>query len=714
MRIWMTIVIIACCVTAFADDKPSIAAFKVESAPRIDGKLSEAAWQKAEKAGPLLRYEPTSGNAMDERTEFAIMYDHRHLYIGVWLYDRQPDRITARKMTRDGDIFSDDNVFMAIDTFLDKRNGYVFALNPNGARYDGITSNNGNLNRNWDGEWLARTNIDHRGWQAEIAIPLNSISFDPRIDTWGFNISRTIKRGTQERGRWSNPSPSISTREMAEAGTITGLEGLQQGFGLQFAPFAVGRYSDLNGDIDWNGDVGGDIRYRLTPNLLASLSINTDFAETEVDRRQLNFSQFPLFFPEKRDFFLEDSGIFEFGPELDRNYGFRSALIPFFSRRIGLNDENEIVPITAAGKISGRVGDYNIGLLDASVDGTQGSENAFAGRISRNIFEQGNIGFIATSGDPNTNRSNTVFGPDFNYRTGHFLGNKIFTANAFALGVDDEFNGTSSAWGASVAYPNDTVHVNLKYLHIDKDFDPALGFVRRDGINGYSGNFSYEPRPENHPYIRKTSYSYITQYYTDLDHSVESVDHIFYPLNIDFNSGDEISFHVTREYEFLDDDLELFNRLTIPSGGYWWTEYELEIETTNKRLFGGEIEYQFGGFYHGSRHIVSADIEILPGKHLEMNAEYAYNYIDIDDEDFTTHLSALKMRCNISPDLTWHQLVQHDSVSKSIGYNSRLQWEYAPGSSLYLVYNQAADANDDSLTSTDRDASIKIGGSLRF
>ena len=321
--------------------RPSIEAVRVDEPPDIDGRLDDPVWELAPAAGPLYQYEPLEGDEMSEQTEFRFVYDDEALYIGVWCFDSEPDKILARVMARDDRITDDDSIIVVLDPFLDHRNGYMFMVNPNGARLDALITDNTNINSDWDGIWRARASIDEEGWKAEIEIPFKSLSFDPDSDTWGFNLSRGVKRKS-ERGRWSSPRRSIRTYNVGEAGRLTGLRDLQQGVGLDVVPYVLGRWTSdrTRASDDVDNEFGGDIRYRVTPNLTASLSYNTDFAETEVDARQVNLTRFPLFFPEKRDFFLEDAGIFEFA-NLGRFSRRRTLisgsrppeLLPFFSRR---------------------------------------------------------------------------------------------------------------------------------------------------------------------------------------------------------------------------------------------------------------------------------------------------------------------------------------------------------------------------------------------
>jgi len=707
-------------------EKPTIAATRVDTPPVIDGHLDDAVWSQAEVGGPLFGYDPPTGEAMNDRTEFRFLYDSQNLYMGIWCFDSEPEKITARLMSRDAYVFSDDYVFLCFDTFRDKRNGYNFVVNPLGARRDALISDNTRLDEDWDTIWSVRTSRDERGWYVELKLPFKSIAFDPESEVWGFNMSRSITR-RRERGRWTAARPDVRTYMVAEAGTITGLRGLDQGIGLDVVPYVVGRYDDdrVDSDVDRTGDFGVDARYRLTPNLTASLSYNTDFAETEVDERQVNLTRFPLFFPEKRDFFLEDSGIFNFGG-LQRRSSSRTQrtgvrppeFLPFFSRRIGLDDDGDVVPVLGAAKLTGRVGDWNIGVLDAVLDSHDnlGEKNVFVGRVSRNILEQSSVGLLSTVGDPNSDTENAVLGGDFRYRTNRLLGTNILEAGAFALGsytedLDDE---TDGAFGANVSLPNDFYLAEASFFQIGENFDSALGFVPRTGIRSYGTAAGYQPRPESIDFVRQTSSIYRSQHVTDLDDRLETAIHTFTPLLVSFDSADEIWFQSIYEFDSPAEDFEISDGVVLLEDDYWWLSHSVGVDTASKRMVSAEFIYTFGEFYTGDRDRYLFEAKAFPWKHLGMAAGYTINRVRLAEGDFDTRVTSARMQWNINPDLTWFHLLQYDSVSENVGFNSRIQWELRPGSLLYLVLNQSFLREDRRLDLEQTELTAKLGVTLRF
>ncbi|MFT4638234.1 MAG: hypothetical protein ACI8T1_001553 [Verrucomicrobiales bacterium] len=704
------------------EGKPTIQAVRLTRAIKVDGKLDEPFWQTAPPIDSLYQYEPRAGDELTEDTEVRFVYDDKAIYMGVSCLDRNPDGIIARGMERDGFISPDDYVYFMMDTFHDQRNGYVFSVNPNGARYDALLSRGTSTNSEWDGVWQVKTSIDDEGWKAEIAIPFNSLSFDPNNDTWGFNISRNIRRKS-ERGRWTGARPEIRTSYAAEAGDLTGLEDLKQGLGIEFSPYVVGRYHRGGGDTDYLGDAGADFRYRITPNISATLSYNTDFAETEVDDRQINLTRFPLFFPEKRGFFLEDSGIYNFGgltSSRRSRTGLRNLLVPYFTRRIGLSDDGDILPITLAGKVAGRVGDYEIGLTHARLQGRHGlgNQQVTSGRIVRHFGEQSSLGVLATAGNPNSDGDNVLLGADYRFRTSDFLGDKFLQSDIFALGTsnDDPDLGNQSdyAYGFSLSYPNEPLYLSLKYMEIGEDFNPALGFVRRQGVRAYATTSSYTLRQGDSSWLREYRIGLDTEHFTSLDNLLDSAEYTFTPLEIKFTSADEFEIKIEHSIDRPTEDFEIADGVIISAGNYAWTDISATFTSAQKRMIGVEMGVALGDFYDGNRQRAFIELNILPNKHLSLDLDYGINRIDLPNAQFDTHLASARMVWKFTPDLTWSHLVQYDSISDSMGFQSLLRWEYLPGSELFAVVNQSYLHEYRTWKTVDEELAVKVGANVRF
>jgi hypothetical protein len=418
-----------------AGDARQAPVFQISEPIKLDGILNEPVWRDNPPIGDFVQVEPHPGQPPTAATKVWLAYTKDALYVAARCEDRHPARLIATEMMRDGFLMSDDNVEIVLDTFHDLRNGYYFATNPVGVLVDGRITENRFPSREWDGIWNVRTHIDDEGWTAEFEIPFKSLGFSPGARNWGFNISRQIGR-LRETSRWASPSLDVRLTNMARAGAITGLEGLSQGAGLDVRPYAIGGYSrDIDAarrsSLARNG--GADIFYRITSNLVSSTTFNTDFAETEVDTRQVNLTRFSLFFPERRAFFLEDAGVFEFGPGGGgggRGGGMRRRnvdLMPFFSRRIGLIEDEDgnafETPIRVGEKLTGKVGRFDLGLMDVRTgeSDTAPAANLAVGRVKANFWKQSYVGALFTNGDPTGINSNRVEGLDLRLATSNFL-----------------------------------------------------------------------------------------------------------------------------------------------------------------------------------------------------------------------------------------------------------------------------------------------------
>jgi hypothetical protein len=699
-----------------------VEASRTERPPVIDGRLGDAAWNDAILIDNLRQVEPVENGEPSERTEVRILYDADFLYIAFRCFDREPSGIIATEMRRDGAAssggrgfgnggtnFRDDRVMVVLDTFHDRRNGFYFEINPVGARTDGLIENNDDLRTDWDGIWYGKASIDDAGWAAEIAIPFKTVGFNERSDTWGLNLQRSIRRRNEDI-RWSAPQQNKELTSVADAGELTGLMGLNQGIGLDVVPFGVASYlRDHNeNDEDWDLDAGFDLFYNFTPSLKAAITVNTDFAETEVDERQVNLTRFPLFFPEKRDFFLQDAGIFNFG-------GIRMNPLPFHSRRIGIGADGEEVDIIAGAKITGRIGDLNLGLLDVQTDdhaGVNGS-NLAVGRVSYNVLSESDVGVIGTYGDPRSNGSNALYGFDFNFRDSQFSGDQTATGHAWILqsntpGVD----GGETAWGLKAGWPNDIVDWEVGFTHIDQDFNPALGFVPRGGIREYYTQFRYRWRPGG--VIRRIDVGTFATLITDLDNDLESSEINLNLLSIETEYGDEFDVEYSIVKEVLDEDFEISEGVVIPVGSYDWQRTGVAYSGSQARLLRFEADASYGGFWSGESLELQAGVEWRASANLSLSLEYEYNDVDLDEGDFITRLARARANIYFTPDISWQTFIQYDNVSDTLGINSRFHWIIQPGSDFYLVLNQGYDIIDSRPHSGFTELTSKVGWTFRF
>ncbi len=668
-------------------ERPTAGATRTSAVIKVNGQLDEAAWADAVPIGRLMQRVPEENAAATEDTEIRVLYTTTTLYFGILCRDRTPNAIVSTRLTRDADIESDDGILIALDPFLDHRNGFFFAVNPAGARVDGQIENNAeDLSTDWDGIWEAAARITPEGWVAEIAIPFKTLRFKPGQTVWGLNIERLIKR-RNEADLWATPRRDNWVTNMAQAGRLEGIEGISQGRGLDIRPYVSGGAENSDGKLQ----AGVDIFKNLTPNLNASVTVNTDFAETETDTRQVNLTRFPLFFPEKRSFFLEGAGVFEVAATNEE------SVLPFFSRRIGLLEGHE-VPILVGAKVVGRQSDYNIGVLDVQTQGVDDfggeagrrldSQNLFVARVSRNIFRQSWVGGIVTHGNPEGTGQNTLVGADVRLATSEFKGDKNLSASAFFLRTDDEASGkTDYAFGGNVDYPNDMIDCSFGWRQIGDDFNPALGFVPRQGIRRLSPGFAFKPRPGRFG-IRQLEFQVQPVWVWDLHNLMQTWDVYASPFTAEFESGDQIEVNVTPQYERLSEPFEIVDGVEIPAGVYRMTRWGFQVETANKRRLVAQAEYSWGGFYTGTRRDVQVSVTVKPNTHIYASLQYERNDVSLSEGDFSVHVATLSADYNFSPNVSWANLLQYDSESRILGVQSRFRWILKPGSDLFVVINR--------------------------
>jgi hypothetical protein len=665
--------------------RPSLAAAPLAGAIRLDGVLDEPAWTQAPAITNLTMSEPTPGAAPAGRTVVRVVADRKVLVIGVRCDDPDAAGIVSFTKARDGLLQNEDHVKVVLDTFQDARSGYVFAVNPGGARYDALIQPGGETeNANWDGLWEAATSRDGGGWSVEIRIPVSTLSFKQGLSSWNFNVQRRVQR-LQEVDRWSGWSRDYKVTQMSHAGELAGLPEFDLGIGLSVRPAvtAGGGLPSPGADVDGTLQPSLDVTQRLGSNLLGSLTVNTDFAETEVDTRRTNLTRFPLFFPEKRTFFLEGADIFSFG------LGLGESLLPYYSRRVGLVSGRE-VPILVGGKVNGRVSGTNVGaqvVQTRAVDGVAPDATLAVVRLKQNVLAESSVGLIATAGDPRGRAGSWLLGGDATYQTSRMKGGKNFLLGIWGIAMGrDGLGSDSNAYGVSLDYPNDLWDTVVKYWRIGRDFDPSLGFVARPGVHAYTFDTEYKPRPGFWS-IRQMFFEFRNSLATDLDGQWESYRVFTAPVNWRFESGDRVEVNWVPTGEHLAAPFEVAPGVVLPPGSYHWTRYRLEAGTASKRRFSGQFTWWFGGFYEGTLQqlIWTTAWNPAPIVTLELNGEYDVGRLDAGD--FTTTLVGTRVRLNLSPDLTISSYLQYDSLSRSFGTNTRLRWTVSPAGDLFIIYN---------------------------
>jgi len=673
-------------------DSPVALARRTTETIRIDGRLDEVAWQRADPIGPLRQREPIENSEPSEETSVRVLYDDTALYIAVVCHDRSTDGIVSTQLTRDANLDVDDRITIVLDPFFDHRNGFFFQVNPAGARSDGQVSNNSErLSLDWDGIWNASARISDEGWVAEIEIPFKTLRFKPEQSVWGFNVERQIKR-RQETDRWAAPRQNIWIGNFAEAGRLEGLDGIRQGLGLDVRPYLSGGEGNSGGEF-----TGGiDIFQNITPNLNAAVTVNTDFAETEADIRQVNLTRFPLFFPEKRTFFLEGAGVFDIAGLANT-----TDIRPFFSRRVGLVEDvtgdTVTVPLRVGVKLTGRQSDYNVGILDVETGsqldpllpgGFVERQNLIAARVSRNIFQQSWIGGIVTHGNPTGSGSNTLVGADARFATSTFRGDKNLSLALYLLGTDDQASATrASAGGFTIDYPNDRWDVALSWKQIGDNFQPSVGFVPRTGIRKTDLNMAFQPRPESWG-IRQFFFEFRPTYITNLQNRVENWRIFIAPFNTRTESGEHLEWNYIPEFEHLDAPFEIATNIIVPAGSYRWTRYRAEANSATKRPWVIDAALWWGGFYGGTRRQVEFGVTLKPNTHVALSMRTERNDVTLPQGSFYTQILTVRADYNFTADVSWANLAQYDNESRIAGLQSRFRWILQPGNDLFLVLNR--------------------------
>ena len=697
----------------------------------LDGSLDEPSWSKAVPAADFIQIDPTNGDPATERTEVRVVFDGERLYLGVTCFDSQPDAWIGWQLRRDERLFSDDGFMWTIDTFLDGRTGYFFEMNPSGLMADALMGLNGQ-NREWDGIWNARARRSDIGWTLEIEIPFRTLNFNPASDTWGINFQRVVRR-KNEQSIWSGWARNQGVQRMSNAGLLTGIRDVTQGHGLDIKPY--GLVSSLaspgrgNPATTTDASAGLDLFYNPTPLLRTNLTINTDFAQTEVDQRQVNLTRFSLFFPEQRDFFLDGATFFDFASDGGTENFFgpvgrsnEERVIPFFSRRIGLSADATPQKIDFGTKVTGQVGAQDVGLLHVRTGEESGfsSDDFTVARVKRRVLQQSYIGALYTRRDPRGAGVgvNHTAGLDARLATSTFLGDQNLEGSGWVLynSRPDMSSGTS-AFGATLQYPNDLWNGRIDAKEVQENFDPAVGFVLRRAYRQYSQAVEYGPRPPNHRYIRQVTIGGSLETVTDLHNDVLKRTIVVQPAQLQLHSQDNFRFTTTRQYERLDTPFALTPGITLPLGAaYTFQRYRLFMSTANRRALSVNSSYEFGEFYSGTRveQTVNLNVRVRPGLFFFLTGQW--NDVELPEGHFTTRLYRLVTETQFSPFIAVTHNIQYDSQSAVLGWQSRFRWIMTPGNDLYVVYthNWRDDALLDRFSTLDRRLASKILYTYRF
>ncbi len=687
---------------AAAAERRSVAAMRLGAGEQItlDGALDEPVWRNAQPAADFIQVDPQNGQPATEQTEVRIAFDRDALYIGVTAFDSEPDKWLGFQRRRDEFLQSDDRFMWVIDTFLDARTGYFFEMNPSGLMADALLGVNGQ-NRQWDGIWNARALHTNFGWTLEIQIPFRTLNFDPETDTWGINFQRTVRRKNED-SLWTGWGRNQSLQRLTNAGRVTGISNVSQGHGLDIKLYglATGQATPATGQPAMKADAsaGLDVFYNPTPLLRTVLTINTDFAQTEVDQRQVNLTRFSLFFPEKRDFFLDGATFFDFGSPTTGDL----LVNPFFSRQVGLGADavtGGIRPqtINFGTKLTGQVGGQDVGLLHVQTGEDTGliGEEFTVARVKRRLLRQSYVGAMYTrrDGRGDAREARNTIGLDARFATNRFRGSQNLAFTGWAIRAPQAGISTGgSSFGATLDYPNDRWTAKLDARSVGEHFDPAIGFVTRRNYRRYTPTLTFAPRPRNSRVIRQYTYTVTGDVQTDLsnDTIVRSLD--VQPFGITMQSQDSVSVLVSTRHERLDQPFVIrrgpgLRPISLPIGAeYDFTRVRGTWQTANRRTiaFGGRVEN--GSFYSGNRleTVANLTLRIRPGYIVYLTSEW--NRIRLAEGSLNTRLYRVVAETQFTPFMALVNNVQYDTVSGVAGWQSRFRWIARPGNDIYVVY----------------------------
>ncbi len=707
--------------------RKSVRAIRVDTPPIIDGKLDDSVWELAQPITDFHQIRPGNQTEPSEVTEVYVLYDDDALYIGARMADSNPELISAPVIRHGQGLPSDDRLVVILDPFNTQRTGYRFETNLNAVRHDALYTSVSSFQLEWNTIWATATSRYDNGWIAEVEIPFKSLPFDPSIDTWGFNFGRGIRRRGEEMAWVSynrTYNPSIS-------GLLTGLEGMDQGVGLDLVPsLSVNRDKQFDiGTNQTNTDPSLDAFYRLTPSLNAALTINTDFSATEVDNRQVNLTRFNLFFPEKRDFFLNDSDLFQFGGiggntgNSAQSNGSRQNARPYFSRKLGLSQSGSPVDINYGGRISGRVGRWNIGTLAIKQDefGAVDSSNLFISRVSANVLRESSVGFILTDGNPGSNTDNTVYGADFRYLNTRLAGGQVIEADAWLQKSDTPgLDGDDESYGFGLRSPNNTgLRGGIGFKEVQKNFNPAMGYINRSNIRDYTADVGYT-HFFNDSFLQSAYFGVDGQRINVIDGGLQSEVLTFRLLELDTNSRDSMEVSYQRNKEVVLTPFAVYRApdrsVFIDPGSYSFDERTVAFRTAGQREFSGSFSMTNGDFYNGKRNNLNGSVSWTQSRNFVMSASYDWNDISLPQGDFITRLTSVSTQVAFSSTLYWVSLVQYDNLSEEIGINTRIQWIPRAGQEGFIVLNYNLQDHDknNAFEAASSDLAVKFKYTFRF
>jgi hypothetical protein len=669
-----------------------IEAKRTDQAPSVDGVLDEPVWREAAIVDSFTQQEPSDGAPASERTEVLVLYDAEHLYIGLHAFDSDPSGVIATEMRRDSPrLLDEDNFQIILDSFRDSRSGYMFVTNPLGAKLEQQVFEEGggnlrgaasNINRDWNGVWDAAARRTPDGWVAEIAIPMVTVrSPEVEVQTWGVNFMRSIRR-KNEQVYWAPiPKPYTLTR-VSLAGTVSGMSGVTRGLDLRIKPFVVagGRRDRSGTSVSTSGmrEIGLDAKYGLSSGLTLDVTANTDFAQAEVDEQQINLTRFPLFFPEKRDFFLENSGQFTVG-----NQGNTRVADLFFSRRIGLSSTGQPVALLGGARLTGKMGENNVALMQLQTGEAFGrpGENFLVARYSRDMGQRSRVGGLLVNKEAvNSPAFNRTFAADMLIAPTPSLSFHSFLARSATPGITDN----QQAFHSRVMFQNSRWNTYGEFTDIEDNFNAEAGFVPRTGIRTSSLHIERNPRPGG--LIRVMEPMLNINYTTDQQNRLITR-RIHHMVGTRFQNGAYLNIILNRWLEVLDEPFAIHRDVTIPSGVYRFHDWNFTFNTNPARRFYERFTYAPQTFYGGTRHDVDLALGVRASSRASAEISLQHNNVDLPWGEFVLNLGILRFDYAVSPSMTIRSLSQYNSSTRQLSTSIRYNFIFRPGSDLYVVYD---------------------------
>lgn len=658
---------------------------------RLDAVFDEPAWSRADSITDLRQRDPDEGAPGSERSVVRFVGTAEGLWVGAWLYDREPSRIVHSQLRRDGDVEDDDLFIVGIDSRRDNRSGFLFAVNPNGTIADAEILTFESENKQWDGVWDARARIASDGWVVEALIPWQTLRYSAAASAFSLNVSRRIARKNEEI-LWQAWRRTEGLNFLERYGTLEGLRDLPGRATVELRPYltATSQLTERTYQDDGTSaivaasatgsDAGVDAKLGVARTLTLDLTYNTDFAQAEVDRQVVNLTRFPLFFPETRQFFLEGSGVFEFGR-------LRQTQL-FDSRRIGLSGSGATVPIVGGARLTGRIGAEQIGILAIRTGGKEDATDLVA-RVKHDVLGRGYVGAMMTMQHrPGAWRS-TAGGVDIS------LPYVVRGQNLVVLGTlafDNDTSGGPAARYARVVvdYPNDNADIVLRYDHVGNGFDPALGFVQQSGISRFAGQIELTPRPRRLG-VRKLAFVVPSWDWVRYDDgSLSNARVSVRPIGAEFEDGSSIELNLQRSWDVPVEAFELFPGTVVDSGRYRWDRAELQVETSPSRPLRLELTTSMGEFYDARGESVEFGVFGRMQPHLLLGLEGEWQrFHGAGDASFTARVGRVRLDYAVGPRLGATFFGQWDNESNRLAFNARVRWNRAPGSDAYVVWNSA-------------------------